>query len=123
MQVDISPLRVNFVRFFDELQKLSHALLDGEPMMRGTVYEMKRKCGGAHCVCVTEGKLHATLVISWSEEGKTRLKTLSNLDVEDYRRMSRRYKEFRKVRRRVDKVFQEMIQLIDRVEIKRRKEP
>ena len=120
---DLGPLRANIVRLLEELTKLSHTLLEGELIMRGTVYEMKRKCGGKNCVCVTEGKLHGSMVLSWSEEGKTRLKTLPEADIANYRKLTNRYREFRKVRRRVEKVFDAMLKLIDRTEAKRSKEP
>ncbi len=120
---DLSPLRKSLVRLREESGKLLDSLLEGELLMRGTVYEMKRKCGGANCICATEGKLHATMVISWSEEGKTRLKVLPELKIDDYRRMTARNREFRKLRKRFEKVCQEMMKIIDRVETKRRKAP
>jgi len=116
-------LRLDLARFIEDLRILSQPLLQGDPLMRGTVYELKRKCGATNCVCLTEGKLHATTVISWSEAGKTRLKVLDASNVEDYRRMTMRYKDVRKIRRRIEKVFQEILRLVDRVEKKRRKKP
>ena len=123
MHTDLGPIRRKFVQSLAELQRLSHAILEGERIMRGTVYEMKRKCGGANFICVTEGKLHATMVISWSEEGKTRIKTLSDSDIDDYVCMSRKYKEFRQIRRHIEKIFQSLLNQIDLIETKRRKEP
>lgn len=120
---DLSPLRMNFMRLQDEAQKLVHSLLEGELLMRGTVYEMKRKCGGSNCICVTEGKLHATMVISWSKDGKTKLKVLSEPEIDEYRRMTDRYRKFRTVRKRFEKVCNEMLKMIDRIESKRRQEP
>lgn len=120
---DLSLLRAQFVRLLDEARGLGQKLMEDRPLMRGTVYEMKRKCGGTNCVCVTEGKLHAAMVITWSENGKTRLKGLPELDVGDYRRLTECYREFKQVRKRMEKVFSEASKLIDRVEKKKRREP
>ena len=40
--------------------------------MKGSVYTLRRKCGKATCACA-RGALHETVVVSWSEAGRTRL--------------------------------------------------
>lgn len=119
---DLTLLRTQFVHLMEETGKLGQKLMEDEPLMRGTVYEMKRKCGGKNCVCVTEGKLHATMVITWSENGKTRMKSLPELDVADYQRLTDRYRDFRQVRKRIEKIFSEVFKLLNRAEAKRMRE-
>ena len=42
------------------------------PLVKGNVYELARKCGKPNCIC-TRGELHRSMVLTWSEKGKSRL--------------------------------------------------
>jgi hypothetical protein len=51
-----------------------------EPMLRGSLIELRRCCGKAGCHC-QEGEPHTTPALSYSQKGKTRIVTLSAKDV------------------------------------------
>ena len=65
----LSRLRQSVGRLRDEADQLLSVLLGRTPMVRGTVYELRRKCGKPSCCCATEGQLHPVTVLSVSEEG------------------------------------------------------
>ena len=90
-------------------------------MIKGTVYELARKCGTPGCRCA-RGELHRSMVLSWSEGGKTRLKSLKPEQVEEVRRKSEVYARFRRSRATVTKICREMIEVLDRIEELRREE-
>ena len=55
-----------------EIKGLVKPFFSDRPVMKGTVYELKRKCGKPGCKCA-QGELHARMVVSASEGGKTQI--------------------------------------------------
>lgn len=87
--------------------------------MKGSVYELRRGCGRPTCACV-RGALHRTVVLSWSEAGRTRLRSLPPGYRGDVRAAVRRYQRFRGARARLVKLHAEMLRLIDALDAGRR---
>ena len=92
-------------------------------MVRGTVYELRRKCGKPSCCCATEGQLHPVTVLSVSEEGRTRLRAIPTGQIAALRDLTARYQRFRRARARLVKVHAQMLAVIDQLEAARRKAP
>ncbi len=118
---ELSRLRQRLRRLIDRLERALEASYDRSPMIKGTVYELARKCGTPGCRCA-RGELHRSMALSWSEEGKTRLKSLKPEQVEDVRRKSKVYARFRRSRAQVTKIYREMLEVLDRIEELRREE-
>jgi hypothetical protein len=91
------------------------------PLIKGNVYEMARKCGKPSCTC-TRGQLHKSLVLSWSHQGKTRLKSIPAEKLAELRRKSEEYLRFRRARAQVTVIHKQMLEVIDRIETLRREE-
>ncbi len=106
----------------EEAAKLIEVFVSDQPLMRGSVYEMRRKCGKASCVCATQGRLHSSRVISWSEKGSTRLRVIPKGSFAEFRILTRRYQRFRKARARLVKIHERMLAIIGQLEETRRKE-
>ena len=49
--------------------------IERSALVKGNVYELSRKYGKPSCACA-EGQLHRSMVLSWSDQGKTRLMTI-----------------------------------------------
>ena len=92
------------------------------PLVKGNVYEMARKCGKRPCPC-TRGRLHRTWVLSWSEQGKTRLLSIPAGRLAELQEKSVDYLHFRRARVRVSKSYREILALLDRIEKLRREAP
>mgnify|MGYP001557862079 FL=1 len=120
---NLSRLRQSLTQLRDELARLILIFLGRDALVRGSVYQLRRKCGKASCVCVTEKALHATTVLSWSEGGRTRLQTVPREDLLRLRNLTAGYQRFRKARTRLVKVQAQMIELINKLEAARREEP
>lgn len=118
----LSRMRQSLVHLRQELNQLTEVFLAPGPLVRGTLYTLKRKCGKPTCRC-TRGELHPSLVLSWKEEGKTRLKTVSREERASLEKKTRRYQRFRKARARLVVIHQQMLHLIDEIEKARREEP
>jgi hypothetical protein len=97
------------------VQPRQPAVADREPVARGTVYELRRKCGKPSCCCATEGQLHAVTVLSVSEEGRTRLRTIPPDQIAAVRALTAQYQRFRRARARLVKVHRQMVTVIDQL--------
>ncbi|HAM49322.1 MAG TPA: hypothetical protein DCP92_00970 [Nitrospiraceae bacterium] len=97
-------------------------IFGGDPLVKGSVYEMARKCGNPSCRC-TRGQLHKSIVLSWSHQGKTRLMSLPAERIAELRAKSEEYQRFRKARARVAAISKELLSVIDRMEKLRREQP
>ena len=71
----LSAYRKKILSLYSELKKPIEGLLTRKPFIKGSVYELKRKCGKRNCRC-QKGEFHKVIVISWSEGGRQYLKTV-----------------------------------------------
>lgn len=118
----LSRLRQELRRLLEELE-LSVEVVSGRgPLVKGSIYEMARKCGKPSCACA-RGQLHKSLVLSWSHQGRTRLKPIPPERLQELRRKSEEYLRFRRARAQVTVIYKQMLSVIDRIETLRREEP
>jgi len=89
--------------------------------MRGTVYEQKRKCGKPGCRCAT-GEPHSSMILSRSEQGRTKLAVIPSGHLKDFQVLTERYQRFRRARARLGQIYKTMVSLIDQLEESRRRE-
>ena len=121
-QPSLSQIRQALVQLRDELGLLLEVFLGRDPLVKGSVYALRRQCGKPTCACA-RGELHGTVVLSWSEAGRTRLRTLPPGRRGALRAAVRRYQRFRRARARLVKLHGEMLALIDALEAGRRGAP
>lgn len=119
---DLSRLRLALRRLLTDLERSLRVVFGRTPLVKGNVYEMARKCGKPSCAC-TRGKLHRSMVLSWSELGKTRLLSIPPDRLAELREKSEQYLRFRRARARVSEICREMLVLLDRIEKLRREAP
>ena len=118
----LSRLRQELRRLLEELERSVEVVFGRDPLVKGSVYEMARKCGKPTCACA-RGQLHRSLVLSWSHQGKTRLKSIPPERLQELRRKSEEYLRFRRARAQVTVICKQMLSVIDRIETLRREEP
>ena len=116
-----SQLRQSLKRLPDEIRQLIDPCFSDKPVIKGSVYELKRKCGKPGCKCAL-GELHSRMVVSSSEKGKTRLRVIPHGFLVEIQIKVRRYQELRRARARLVEVHKEMLRLIDEMEAMRREE-
>lgn len=92
-----SRLRQSLRRLSDEARELIEPSFSDKPVIKGSVYELKRKCGKPGCKCV-QGELHSRMVLSASEKGKTRLRVIPHGFLVEVQIKVRRYQELRRAR-------------------------
>ena len=116
-----SRLRLSLRRLFDEARKLIEPSFSDKPVIKGSVYELKRKCGKPGCKCA-QGELHSRMVLSASEKGKTRLRVIPHGFLVEVKIKVRRYQELRRARSRLVEVHRKMIRVMDEMEVMRREQ-
>lgn len=105
-----------------ELGRLLEVFLARATLVKGSVYTLRRRCGKPTCGCA-RGARHGTLVLSWSEGGRTRLRTIPPGRQGEIQGGVRRYQRFRRARARLVKLHAQMLALIDALEAGRREAP
>jgi len=100
--------------------------LSSHPLIKGTVYTLRRKCSKPSCRCA-QGQKHESLVLTASIAGKTRLWTIAPDRLEEVREQTERYRQLRRARSRLLKDFAKrqtgMLRLLDAIERARTRTP
>ena len=116
-----SELRQRLKKLAMEISVLVPKFFYDQPMIKGSIVELKRKCGKENCRC-NEGILHVSKVISSSVSGKTRMRAIPIEMRDDVEKKVERYQKHRKSRARLGEIHREMLEIIDEMEAIRRKE-
>lgn len=116
-----SRLRQSLVRLAEEIRQLVEPFFSDKPVIRGSVYELKRKCGKPGCRCA-QGHLHGCMVLSSSEKGKTKLRVIPKGGLVDVQTRVERYQRLRRARARLIEVHKRMLRVVDEMEGMRREQ-
>ena len=116
-----SQLRQTLLHLASEIGGLVKPLFSDRPVIKGTAYELKRKCGKPGCKCA-RGELHTRMVVSASEKGKTKLQVIPRGALVEVQTKVRRYQELRRVRARLGEIYRKMLKVMDDMEAMRREE-
>jgi len=116
-----SRLRQSLVHLVSEMKQLVEPFFSDRPVIKGTVYELRRRCGKPGCKCA-QGELHARMVVSASEKGKTQLRVIPRGFLVEVQGRVKRYQELRRVRARVVVIHRQMLRVLDEMEAVRREE-
>jgi hypothetical protein len=116
-----SRLRQSLVGLAEEVRELIEPFLRDQAVIKGSVYELKRKCGKPGCKCA-QGQLHRRMVVSASDKGKTRLRVIPRGFVSEVQNKVRRYQRLRRARARLVVLHKEMLEVMDEMEAMRREE-
>lgn len=93
----LSKLRQQLSRSFTALGRIFAELIRSTPMVPGSLYRLRRKCGKANCRCA-QGELHASWVLTRSEQGKSRLYSVSAAERAAVRAWASQYRRYQRAR-------------------------
>jgi hypothetical protein len=112
-----SRLRQSLAALAAEHQRLLDDLLPLRQLVKGSVYELHTRCGKPSCHCASEeGPLHCSTVLSWSEKGSTRLRSLPAGERARFRQLAENYRRLRHTRASLVKLHRRVLATIDRLE-------
>ena len=89
----LSRLRQELIQLGASLNTRLLPLMSSDPLMKGTLYLLRRKCPKPSCRCM-RGELHASRVLTASVSSKTKLWTVAPERVEEIRRCTQAYRRF-----------------------------
>jgi hypothetical protein len=112
-----SRLRQTLRALLTDYQLRLDDLLPLRQLLKGSVYDLKTRCGKPSCHCASPpGPLHSATVLSWSDSGKTRLRTLPAGDTAHLRHLAENYRRFRQDRAALVKLHNQILVAVDRLE-------
>lgn len=96
-QNNLADLRQELIQLCQVSRDDLGVFLSDHPMVRGTVYTLRRKCSKPSCRCA-HGERHESVVLTANIKGKTQLWTIPEDRIEDVREKAESYRQFRKAR-------------------------
>jgi hypothetical protein len=85
-----------------------------QPMVQGSFYLQKRRCGKSNCACA-RGELHAAWVITRSQGGKTKTFMVPVEDRARLRQLTDEYRRYLRARAVLGKRHSQMLALVDQL--------
>jgi hypothetical protein len=121
MAANLSALRKRLRSLQQEADELLAAFLARDPLLAGSVYTLRRRCGKPNCRC-SRGHLHATEVLAYRGRGRLQNLTPRPQDLPALRRLTEAYRRFRQARAALVKLQRQSLAVVDRIEALRRDE-
>ena len=116
-----SQLRQSLAALANEIRQIVEPFFSDKPVIKGSVYELKTKCGKPGCKCA-KGELHPRMVLSASEKGKTKLRAIPGGFLVEVKTKVRCYQELRGARARLVEMHKKMLKVMDEMEAMRREQ-
>ncbi len=114
MANDLSLLRQQLWRAYAALGTTLRRLQRSQPMVQGSFYLLRRKCGKPNCRCAT-GQLHTTYVLTRSEQGRDRLYTVPKDQRAQVRQWAAEYRRYQRARAVLVKQHLHLLSLVDQL--------
>lgn len=114
LSADLSQLRQQLWRAYAALALTLRRLQRSEPMVQGSFYLLRRKCGKTNCHCA-RGELHPTYVLTRSEAGKDRLYPVPKDQRAQVRKWAAEYRRYQRARAVLVKRHLHLLALVDQM--------
>lgn len=114
MNADLPNLRQQLWRAYAALATTLRRLQRSEPMVQGSFYLLRRKCGKPNCRCA-RGELHPAYVLTRSEAGKDRLYPVPKEQRAEVRKRAAEYRRYQRARAVLVKRHLHLLALVDQI--------
>jgi len=118
MNQQLSALRSQLLDVQHQLPQLLKEWLGREPLLPGSLYTLRRKCGKPNCHC-SRGELHQSTVLSYRGEGRPRNISPAQEQLESLRAMTHDYRRCRQARVKLVRWQRQLLKLVDALEAAR----
>jgi hypothetical protein len=118
MNQELSSLRSQLLKAQQQLSKLLEDCLGREPLLPGSLYTLRRKCGKPNCRCA-RGQLHESTVLSYRGQGRPRNVSPSPGQLGTLRTMTHAYRRIRQARAKLVRWQRQLLTLVDAIEAAR----
>ena len=113
-----SKSRQQLLSYSKAISRLLAGILTSRAILKGTVYKQRKKCGNPNCKCAL-GELHTANLLSFSEEGRTRLIPLTKYTLFEFSKIKsqvEQYQQFRGARAEIVQYFKLIIEELNKLE-------
>ena len=114
MNADLPTLRQQLWRAYAALATTLRRLQRAQPMVQGSFYLLRRKCGKPNCRCA-RGQLHPAYVLTRSEAGKDRLYPVPKEQRAEVRKRAAEYRRYQRARAVRVKRHLRLLALVDQI--------
>ena len=114
MSGNLPRLRQKLWRAYAALARTLRQLQRDQPMVQGSFYLLRRKCGKPNCRCAS-GQLHASWVLTRSEAGKDRIYPVPKDQRAQVRRWALEYRRYQRARAALAKAHPQLLALADQM--------
>jgi hypothetical protein len=111
---DLASLRQQLWRAYAAVAHTLRRLQRSDPMVQGSFYLLRRKCGKPNCRCAT-GQLHAAYVLTRSEQGKDRLYMVPKEQRAQVRKWAAEYRRYQRARAVLARRHVGLLALVDQM--------
>jgi hypothetical protein len=111
----LSSLRSQLALAQQELSRLLERCFGREPLLPGSLYTLRRKCGKPNCRC-TRGELHESTVLSYRGQGPARNISPAPQQIDALRKMTDEYRRVRQARAQIVRWHRKLLALLDALE-------
>jgi hypothetical protein len=118
----LSRLRVALLALLEQLREVLNVALARAPLVKGNVYEIARRCSTPNCSCL-RGRLHRNMVLTWSEQGRSHMRSIPPVQLAELRKKSAEYLRFRRARAEVSVLHKKILKVLDQIQELRREAP
>jgi hypothetical protein len=118
MSHDLSSLRAQLQTLQQQLPDLLETFLAREPLLPGSLYTLRRRCGKANCRCA-QGEPHASTVLSYRGQGRPQNITLPAEQLPAVQKLTDDYRQFRQARTQLLRWQRQLLAILDRIEAAR----
>jgi hypothetical protein len=118
----LSRLRVALLALLEQLREVLNVALARTPLVKGNVYEIARRCSTPNCGCM-RGRLHRNMVLTWSEQGRSHMRSIPPAQLAELRKKSAEYLRFRRARAEISVLHKKILKVLDQIQELRREAP
>lgn len=111
----LSSLRSQVTRAQQQLPGLLEDCFARDPLLPGSLYTLRRKCGKPNCRCV-RGKLHESTVLSYRGQGRPQNILPPPEQIKSLRKMTDDYRQVRQARAKLVRWQRHLLALVDALE-------
>jgi len=114
MPLDLSSLRSQLLAVVQQLHDLCATFCAREPLLPGSLYTLRRRCGKPTCHCA-HGTPHANTVLSYRGQGRPQNITPAPAQLPKLRQLTDAYRRFRQARTQLLRRQRQLLTLVDRL--------
>lgn len=118
MNQQLSSLRSQLLAVQHQLPQLLEECLGRAPLLPGSLYTLRRKCGKPNCRC-NRGELHESTVLSYRGQGRPRNISPPPGQLDSLRTMTLGYRRCRQARAQLVRWQRQLLELVDALEATR----